>query len=1037
MSIFKSAVNKPITTLMIFTGVVVLGIFSLINIPIDLFPEMDPPYISVMTTYPGANASDVETNVTRILEDGFNTVNNIKQITSVSSDNLSVVSIEFDWGSDLNEASNEVRERIDLIYRSLPEGIDRPTIFKFNMSMLPIIFYAVTAEESYPGLDKILEEQLVNPLNRIEGVGSVNVTGAPKRYIYIEADPLKLQGYNLTIEQIAGIIQGENLNMPSGSVKMGMMDYQLRVQGEIQESRELEQLVVGNYGGAAVYLRDVATVRDTIRDLSLEERIDGKEGVRLFIMKQSGGNTVQIAKDIKAAVAELSKNLPPDIQIRELADTSEFIENSVNNLQNTIFWAIFFVILVVMFFLGNWRATMIVAVTIPVSLIVAFIYLYMTGSSLNIISLASISIALGMVVDDAIVVLENITRHVQRGTSVREAAIYATNEVWLSVVVTTMVIVAVFFPLTLLGGMTGVLFKQLGWIVTITVVTSSLAAITLTPVLTTLLLNGKRSNKPKKEKKPFAEPFLRWMENFYEKSLTVALANKKKVIVVSFMIFAGSLMLTGLISAEFIPETDQGQISASIELTNGLRVEETIKVTRQIEEIIRGGFPEVELSSSSSGADEDGGMMSLFSTTGSNIISLTLRLSPAPERERSVWQIAQLLREELDRIPEIAEYSLSAGSGMMGGGSTVDVEVYGYDFNTTTLFAHQLREQIASVKGAADVQVSRKDDKPELQLVLDKEKLAQNALNTAMVASALRNRVTGITASSLREDGDEYDIVVRYQEEYRSSISQLEAFTIVNQLGQKVMLGEVGSIEEFFSPPNIQRKGRERMVTVSASPSGISLGDLAAEIETIIGSSDIPAGVTINIGGDYEEMADSFADLGLLLIISVILVFLVMASQFESFAVPLVIMFSIPFSFTGVILALLITNTTLSVIAGIGAVLLIGIVVKNGIVLVDYINLMRDRGYPLNSAITHACKLRLRPVLMTAMTTILAMIPMALSTGEGSEIWTPMGITLIGGLLFSTLVTLILIPVIYGIVSRRGERDKIGKVRSRFNFLTN
>jgi len=1035
MSIYKNAVNKPITTLMVFTAVIVMGLYSLRYIPVDLFPEMDPPFISVITTWPGANASDVETNVTRPLEDSFNTVDNLKEITSTSSDNLSVISLEFDWDADLNEASNDVRDAIDLLFAALPDEVSRPTIFKFNMSMIPIVFYAITAEESYPGLDKILEERIVNPLNRIEGIGSVMLVGSPQRRIYVEADPVKLEAYNLTIEQIGNAIQAENMNMPAGNVKMGMIDYQFRIQGEFAESYELNDLVVGYSRGSSVLLKDVATVRDTLRDRAFEERIDGRQGVRMFVMKQSGANTVRIAQEIRSALTELEKELPPDVQIQEILDTSMFIRNSISNLSRTLLFALLFVVLVVLFFLGKWRATFIVMLTIPISLIVSFIYLFLTGGSLNIISLASLSIALGMVVDDAIVVLENISRHIERGTSPREAAIYATNEVWLSVIITTLVIVSVFFPLTLVGGMTGILFKQLGWIVSITVVTSTLAAISLTPMLASKLLDlkSKPASPGRFSHVRIVEPFLRGLEDVYEKTIRVALFNKKKVLLAALVIFVGSLFMINLLSTEFIPEADEARLSANIELATGLRVEETIKVSRQIEAIVNERYPEVEILSISSGSDAEGGMM-MFMGGGSNVINVMLRLTFAEERERSVWEIADDLRSQLDQIPDIVEYSVEAGSGGMGD-TTVDVEIYGFDFNVTSALAETIRRDIAAIPGAVNVQVSRKDDRPELQVVLDRQKMAENGLNTAMVSAALRNRIDGMRTSYLREEGDEYEIVVRYKEDFRNSVSDLESITIQNPMGAGIKLGEIGRVEEYWSPPNIERKSRERVVTVSAIPSGIALGDLAQEINAVIETTDIPPGVMINVGGAYEDMMDSFMDLGLLLMISIILVFLVMASQFESFIMPFVIMFSIPFSFTGVILALLITNTTLSIIAGLGAVLLIGIVVKNGIVLIDYINLKRDRGLPLNEAIAQSGKLRLRPVLMTATTTILAMLPLALSTGDGSEIWSPMGITLIGGLIFSTAVTLVLVPVVYGIFARRGERDKLRKVRAKFTFL--
>jgi HAE1 family hydrophobic/amphiphilic exporter-1 len=641
-----------------------------------------------------------------------------------------------------------------------------------------------------------------------------------------------------------------------------------------------------------------------------------------------------------------------------------------------------------------------------------------------------------MVVDDAIVVLENISRHIKRGTSPREAAIYATNEVWLSVIITTLVIVAVFFPLTLVGGMTGVMFKQLGWIVTITVVTSTMAAITLTPMLSSKLLGlkAKRKIHPRFSHARLIEPKLNWVENTYENIIRVALRHKKKILVLALAGFVASMFLASLLSTDFMPEPDESRVTAQIELTTGLRVEETTKVARQLEAIINERFPEIEIMAVSSGLDDAGGIIAMFMPGGSNIINMMMRLRPVSQRERSVWQVADALRRELEQLPDIVEFSVSTAGGGTGSNS-VDVEIYGYDFNSTSRLAEQIRIAIDAIPGAEDVKISRKDERPELQVVLDRNKLAENGLNTAMVSAALRNRVTGMTASFLREQGDEYDIIVRYKSAFRSSISDLEAFIITNPMGHKIKLGEIGEVKEYWNPPNIERKRRERVVTVSALPSGVSIGDLAAEINKIVANVEIPTDVMVHVGGAYEEMMDSFKDLGLLLLISIILVFLVMASQFESFVMPFVIMFSIPFSFTGVILALLITNTTLSLIAALGAVLLIGIVVKNGIVLVDYINLMRDRGMPLDEAITHAGKMRLRPVIMTAMTTILAMLPLALSKGEGSEIWSPMGITLIGGLVLSTIVTLILIPVVYGIVSRKGERDKIRLVREKYTFL--
>jgi HAE1 family hydrophobic/amphiphilic exporter-1 len=1039
MSIYKSAVNNPITTFMIFTAVIVMGIYSLVQIPIDLYPEIEPPYISIMTTYAGANAADIETNITKPIEDAMNSVDKLKEVTSVSYDNLSVVSLEFEWEANLDEVMNDIRTVLDRVFNYLPEGCDRPAIFKFSTSMMPILFYAVTARESYPGLDKIIEEKIVNPLNRIDGIGSISTVGAPRRKIYVNIDPKQLDAYNITLEQIGSIIGAENLNMPSGNVKMGKIDYQLRVQGEFTESSQLKQIIVGSYAGKPVYLKDIAEVNDTLKDRTMDEKINGKLGMRMFVMKQSGANTVRIARNVRKQMKSLVQTLPPDISIQPILDTSDFIRGSINNLSQTLMWALLFVVMVVLFFLGRWRATFIIVLTIPISLIVSFIYLYITGSSINVISLSSLSIAIGMVVDDAIVVLENITKHIERGSTPREAAIYATNEVWLAVIITTLVIVAVFFPLTLVGGMTGVMFKQLGWIVTITVCTSTLAAISLTPVLASKLLRL----RPKKEhiaKFGYDSTIgkgLDKLDGFYEKSIRWALVHKKVVLLLASLVFIGSIILAvKFVKTDFMPLTDESRLSVAIELQTGLRVEETAKIARRIEAIMKERYPEVTIISSSSGADDEGSFFSLFSTTGSNRINIMARLKDLSQRSRSVFEIADDLRSQLDQIAEIVNFNVSTSGGGMGGSdNTVDIEIYGYDFDMTNKLASEIKLRMEQLKGAKDILVSREEDKPELQVVLDREKLALNGLNSALVSTSIHNRVSGLIASQFREEGDEYDIILRLKENYRNSITDLEEITIMTPLGNKIKLKELGQVKEYWSPPNIEHKRRQRIVRVSVKPVGVSLGVLADQIKAELKSVDIPPEIYVNVGGAFEDLQEGFLDILMLLVLSLILVFIVMASQFESFAMPFVIMFSIPFAFTGVILALLLTGTTLSLIAALGAVLLIGIVVKNGIVLVDYINLMRDRGYNLYEAVAISGHSRLRPVLMTALTTILGMMPLALSTGEGSEIWTPMGITVIGGLVFSTIVTMIIVPVMYVIFARRGERDKKQQVRKRFVFM--
>ena len=1051
MSIYKSAIEKPVTTALIFVAVIVIGVFSLLRLPIDQFPEMNPPYITVMTTYAGASASEIETNVTKIIENSLTSVDGLKELTSSSRDNMSVVSLELEWGADLDEASNDIRSYIDMVKSNLPDGCSNPVMFKLNSSLMPIIQYSVMARESYPGLEKIMNDEVVPQLNRIEGIGSVSVSGAPDRYVYIDIDQAKLDAYNLTLEQVANAVSVNNLNLSSGTVKMDRQQYQMQVRGEYQQSADIADIVVSTTMlGQKVFIRDLASVRDTIKDLSLDEKVDSKEAVRLMVAKKSGSNTVQVCKDVRKELARIEKTLPSDVQIKMIYDSSEEIENAISSLEESILYALLFVVLVVFFFLGKWRATLIIGITIPIALIVAFVYLMLTDSSLNIISLSALTVAIGMVVDDSIVVLENITKHIDRGSSPHEAAIYATNEVWTSVIATTLVIAAVFIPLTMLTGLAGILFKELGWIVTIVVSTSTLAAISLIPMLCSKMLKAREVRIDEngqliegKEKRTWYDrivvAFLDKVDKAYANLLRWCLTHKLITILIAIAFFVVSMlpMFSGKIGTEFMPTSDNGRLSATIELQRGTRIEETVKTARVLEDRIRELVPEVQRISTSAGSNDESSVGALFSSTTNYKIQMTVVCNKKYERTRSIEQIAEVIRAELGNYPEIIEYQVNASGGMGGGGrSTVDVEIYGYDFDETNILAEEIRQAIVSnVPGARNVRVSRDKDRPELKITLDKEKAALHGLNTATVSQYIRNRVTGFTAGFLKEDGDEYNIVVRLKEEDRNSITDIQDLTIPTATGARIKLSEIASIEEYWAPQTIDRKSRQRYVRVISMPYETSLGELAAAIQAQVDQIPHPSGISVVLAGDFEDQQKTFKDIFSLLLLIILLVYIVMASQFESLGKPAVILLSIPFGLSGVILALWLTGTSLDMIGALGVVMLVGIVVKNGIVLVDYINLMRDRGHSLNEAIALSGASRLRPVLMTAFTTLLGMLPMALSGGEGSEMWHPLGIVVIGGLLVSTFVTLIIVPVVYGLISRHGERDKEEKRRKEFIFM--
>ena len=1051
MARYQTAINKPITTALIFVGIIVFGVFSFSKLPIDQFPAMDVPYVSIMTTYPGANGSEIETNVTKVLENSLNSVDGLKEITSQSKDNISVVSLQLNWGQNLDESVNDVRSAIDMVNDNLPDGCSRPMIFKFSTSNFPIMQYAITAKESYAGLEKILEDNVVNVLNRIDGIGNISLSGTPERYIYIDLDQSKLDAYKLSVEQIGQAISANNLNLASGSIKMGKEQYQLRVQSEYAESSEINNIVVANRLGKNIFVKDLANVRDTIRDVNLDERINGQNGVRMVIMKQTGANTVAIVKKVKKMMTEdIMPGLPPDIKAQIIYDSAQTIQNSIDGLSEAVMLAFVFVALVVMFFLGRWRATLIIVLSIPISLICAFIYLFVVDSSINIISLASLTVAVGIVVDDAIVVLENIMRHIERGSRPREAAIYATNEVWVSVIATTMVIVAVFLPLTMLSGQAGILFKEMGWIVSICITVSATVAIALTPMLSSLLLKSKKEIVNEKGEVEEISTNAGWYENtvmkwlaaldkWYANLLRWCLGHKlaTSLIALAVVIIGFLPVFMGKIGFNFMAQQDNGRMSLKIELQRGTRVEESMRVARQIEADLKSLAPEIKLISTTTGSSDDAGFSALMNQSSNNIITMTVTFPEKSQRQRTVFEIAEVFRQYLGNRADVVFSNVSTNMGFGGSGNNnVSVEIYGYDFEATNKVAEEIKNKMKDVKGARNITISRDEDRAELQINFDKEKLALSGLSAAQVATAVRNRVNGYQAGYLKEDGDEYKIVVRLKEEFRNSITDIEEMTLQTPTGSLIKVKELAKVSEFWAPPTIDHKRRQRIVSVSVTPAGTSLLELANAAREIARGIDLPQGVVINVGGTYEDQMEMSRDMGSLMLLIILLVYIVMASQFESFSKPfLILLGSIPFAFSGAFLALFVTGQELEMVGMLGMILLVGIVVKNGIVLVDYINLMRDRGYELNEAIALSGESRLRPVLMTAITAILGMVPMALSTAEGSEMWIPLGIVVIGGLLFATVVTLVIVPVLYALMSRHGERDKKAKQRKEFLFM--
>ena len=1034
MKIYESAVRKPISTALIFIGVIVFGLFSMTKLGVDQFPEIEIPYISVITMYPGGNAEDIETNITRILEDQLNSVDNLDKITSKSSDNVSMITLEFEYGCDLTEAANDVRDVVSRSQSLLPEEVEYPTVMKISSSMMPIMMLSVTADESYNALYKILDDKMVNELNRINGIGSVAVIGAREREVQVNVDPKKLEAYGLTVESLGQIIAAENINIPAGKLDLGTQTFNLKTDLQFDDSRELFDIVISNQGGRTVMLSDVAEIKDTLEEMTMDERINGRSGVRILVQKQSGANSVQIIEDVQAKLEEIIPTLPPDCQVETIYESAQNIKDAIKSLAETIMFAFIFVILVVMFFLGRWRATFIICLTIPISLICAFIYLYAVGSTLNIISLSALSIAIGMVVDDAIVVLENISTHIERGSKPKEAAIYATNEVWLSVIATTLVVVAVFMPLTMIPGMSGILFRELGWIVTIVVCISTTAAITLTPMLSAYMLKLDGGAHTYKGIGIIYKPidmFLTWLDNLYEKMLRFVVKWRKTATFLLLAIFGVSLMLLKQVPTEFFPTSDNARITMSVKLPQNTHVDETSRIARQIDAIIAEKYPYINMVSTSAGENSSTNAFAAMQTTGSHLINFNLRMPRRTEIERpTIFDISDDLRKDLAAIPEIEEYQVIPGGqqGGMGGASNVSIKVFGHDMETAMATAKDLQARMSKLATLRDVKLSREDLQPEFNVRFDRDKLAYYGLNSATAAQFIRNRIYGYECTKYREDGDEYNIVVRYSEEFRESVEDVENIVLYSTSGMPVRLKDVATVSEEFASPQIERENRQRVVSVEGSMgAGVALGDAVAEVNAMLADYDVPTGLTLELGGSIEDQGDAFSDIALLLVLIIVLVYIVMATQFESLVYPFIIMFTIPFAMSGVFIALWLTHTPLSLIALIGAIMLVGIVTKNGIVMVDYMNLLVERGSSVSDAVITGGKSRLRPVLMTSLTTVLGMLPMSMGLGEGSETWQPMGIAVVGGLLMSTLITLFIVPSLYAMLEGRMERRALRK----------
>ena len=1029
MKLPEWGVQKPVTTLMFFLAIFMLGAVMVTQLPVDLMPEIERPTVTVVTTWEGVSTEDVETMVTKVVERALGTVNGLEEMTSATIEGVSSVTCEFAWGTNLDEASNDIRSNLERIRKTLPDDADPPVLRKFNTSQIPIQFYGITCNESIENLEEIANNEIADPLKRLPGVGAVNLFGGLERQINVKLDPARLAGYGLVFDQVAAALAQENVTLPAGNVKVGPIDYTIRVPGEFATPEEIGDVVIRSAGGALVRLRDVAEVEDGFAEESRLSNVMGRRAIMMMIQKRSGANTVETAREVTRELADnVLPTLPRDVEIHQIFDSSEQITQSIGNVSMTVRWAFVFVVLTAFFFLRSFRSSLIIALTIPFSLILAFIFLWTMGWTINIISMASLAIAMGMVVDNAVVVLENIATKVEHGTAPREAAMFGGEEVGTAVSASTLTTIVVFVPLIFLKGEAGIMFKQLGGLLTATLLASLVCALWLTPMLGSRLLQAPARRKARGR---LSGAFHAWSEArfaaldaAYSRLLARALRARGLVVAIAVAVFAGSVVLFLGLGSEYSPEEDNGRLMLRYQTPIGTRVEETAAVGQRILEVAlaEAGPENVRVHAWRCG--ESGGM---GGSGGSHIGHVMLSLVSQTQRTRSIKEIGRAAADVAAKWPEVQKINVDTSQmGPGGGQKPIIIEVLGFDLDILQGIAEQVLAVVNTTPGAVDGEIGRDPGRPEIRVEIDRTKAAAHGLDVAQVANGVRTLFYGATATMYRESDEDYDVVLRLDEPFRQTVADIAQAEIALPNGSRIRLDSVANVVERLGALQIDRRNQERMIQVTADVFGRSSGEVVRDLRRRLGEEvPLPSGIGIHFGGTAEDQEESFRQMGLMLVLGILLVYMVMAAQFESLLDPFLILFSIPFAFTGVAISLTLLRLTVSIMSYIGMILLVGVVVNNAIVLIDYVNLLRARGQGLSDAIVNAGRSRLRPVLITTMTTVLGMVPMILSRGEGAATWKPMAATIVGGLTFSMLVTLVLVPTLYSLVhSRRARRQE-------------
>ncbi len=1038
MSLSRTAIHRPIFTSMVTLIVLILGGVSLSRLPVDLMPDITMPTLSVRTTYENASPQEMEELITRPIEEAMSAVPGVDELTSTSAEGVSNVRVTFTWGTDLDVAANDMRDRLDRVVPNLPEDADRPVLRKFDLAAFPVLILGASSRLDPVQMRRTIDDDIKYRMERVPGVASLDVFGGLEREIHVNLHLDKVKALGLPLDQVLSRVRTGNVTLPAGQIERGRYDVTIRTLGEYASVEQLRDTVVAMREGAPVTFGDIADVEDSWLRVRQIVAVNGEPGVRLAVYKQSGTNTVEVARRALVELEQIGRDFP-QIRIVPIIDTSDYIKRSISSVSDSALYGGALAVLILLFFLRNIRSTLVISIAIPISIIATFMLMYFYGFTLNMMTLGGLALGVGMLVDNSIVVLENIYRLREEGRGPQEAAVAGSEEVIAAIVASTLTTVVVFLPLIFVRGMAGVMFKQLAMVIGFALLCSMAAAMAIVPMLASKLLGaGPLHEGPRGSVRGWAfrviGRFLDGMEESYRGLLHLALGHRFAVVALTLATLAASALLARFVGVELMPATDESEVRVDVEMESGTRVRKTADLLARIEEIVRADVPELKSIIAPAGG-------SPFRVAGGHIGEMRIALVPRGQRKRSSEQVANALRPKLRALPGAA-IRVRAGQGLFilrmaaGGSDNIQVEILGHDFQTAEELAKRVKAEVEQVPGITDVKLSREAGSPEELMVIDRRKAADLHLTVQQIAEAFETCVAGTEAGNYRDGGDEFTIRVKVKDAERLSIPDILDLTLTNADGQPVVLRNVVRPQPRVGPTLIERKNQERILVVLANISGRDMGSIVADIKKRLESVPVPRGFLISFGGDYEDQQEAFSELLMSLGLSLILVYMVMACQYESLRDPFVVMFSVPIAAIGVILALFLTDTTFNMQSFIGCIMLGGIVVNNAILLVDHTNLLRRRDkMPLREAIEEAGRRRLRPILMTMLTTALALVPLALALGEGGEAQAPMARVVIGGLLSSSLITLVFVPVVYSLfesvrLKRRAAQDVKGSEAS-------